>query len=168
MTRAKRLVAMALVLALALSACGTGKGVGKGIPLDKIGGKGGTRLGEKTPGPRNSPLAKTTTPAGSTAPTKNPGPTPAQQVIQIFLIRDNPYYQVEGLPPGQKMEVPAGVIVRWVNKEPELHRKPFSPDLFECEDLKPGGTCDYFANVRTSVDIQDRVKVFATGTLVIS
>lgn len=167
MISARRQFALAVLMGTVLWACGSGNKVGEGIDLEKIQGKGGQRLGEKAPVTKVEPTTQQTKVAIPTSsPTKaSPGPTPSKQVIQIFLIRDHPYYQVEGLQPGNEMTVAAGVILRWVNKEPEIDRQPFSPDLFECPRLKPGGTCDFPANVRGKVQIQDKVKVFATGIL---
>lgn len=163
----RRLFVVTLVMTLLLSACGSGNKVGDGL-LDKVGeGKGGPRLGENVPAAKDSPTpqSQSTKPAATPTNEKSPAATASREVMQIFLISAAPYYQVEGHPPGQVMTVPVGVTVRWVNKEADKDRQPFSRDLFECARLKPGGTCDFPVNVRGRVDIEDSAKPFATGIL---
>lgn len=163
----RRLFAVSLVMWLFLSACGSGNKVGDGL-LDKVGeGKGGPRLGEKSPAAKDLPTPVSEATKPPTAPTneKTPAAAPSKQVIHIFLISAGPYYQIEGQSPGADMTVPTGVIVRWVNKETDKIRQPFSRDLFDCARLEPGETCDFTVNVRGTVDIEDRAKPFATGRL---
>lgn len=161
----RRLFAVSMVIAFLLSACGSGNKVGEGIPLKDIEGEGGVRLGEtKSPTPK-ADAAPTDTTKPTSAPTNKPSETPSTQVIQVFLLTDAPYYQVEGTSPGNQMTIPSGVILRWVNRESEKDRQPFSRDLFDCPRLRPGDTCDFRVIVNGKADIEDRAKPFATGKL---
>lgn len=168
MTSMRRLFAVTVVMGLFLSACGSGSKVGDGL-LEQVGeGKGGPRLGEKAPeAPAASPtpLSLETSAPEPPKSANSPPPAPEKDVLEIFLLSTAPYYQVEGQPPGQEMKVPVGATIRWVNKETNKDREPFSRDLFDCPRLKPGGTCDFFVNVRGKVTIEDRAKPFATGIL---
>lgn len=165
-----RLLASAVAASILLGACGSGSSVGKDIDLEKIKGKGGRAgITDKT---TPSPTATATQPQQPTAPpTQATTAPPPPQVMQVFLLANNPYYQLEGSKPGGYIKVPAGVIVRFVSKESEFDRQPRVPDLgFECPRLKPGRSCELKAATPTGgpVTLEDGVRVFITGQLEIA
>lgn len=168
----RKLVAMCLLLSLLLAACASDEKVGGEIDLSKIKeGQKGPRLGEAaSPAPEAAPTAGKLDLGQSPAPKEQPPspqpPPPPQQApaLEVALLAENPYYQLQGDQPGQLIRIPVGRRVRFVNRD-ETNRQPYVEGLFESPVLPPGGSFEFHATTRTGgqLELNDAAAPFKVG-----
>lgn len=113
-------------------------------------------------------LEETEAPAASPAPigvgkspTASPTTGPREEVFEVTLIHDNPYYQ-----PVDHIIVGAGTRIRVTNRDDRpRHWKSDPEGVFDSGPIAPGKTWEYVATQKGKFGIFDDNVPFATATL---
>lgn len=146
-----------VVLALIfLIGCQRDEKVGTEGLLDLEESAAAARLGEtlKSPDPEGTQEGAL---GASPSPEASPTETKPQEIIEVILTKDTPYYQ----PPN--IVAPAGALLRFINKDDKV-RHPFTQEgPYDFGDIAPGARGELVVSERGRWIMGDEKVPFATG-----
>jgi len=163
MTPRRTTKALVLILSLVLlaGACSSKKDVGSDALLKGTNGKqGDTRLGETTT--TTAPKAGPTTTAKATATTAPPTTQAAAPSVEVAINSDT---TAGGQFQPRVVQVRAGSIVRFINKDSTTRSVVSDDGVFSSGDIAPGHTWDWTAGGAGSYNYSDGTRPYAVGTV---
>lgn len=153
-----------LVLLAGMSlACRESTDVGSEELLDIEEAEQQNRIGQvlNSPEPDDSPVSGA---IGQPSPGNQPSPGQQTQIVEIALIHDDPYFNVDGNP-SNEINVSAGSILKVVNQDDRTRQFADEGGAFASPALEPGQTWEYNASVRGEFRLSDEFVPFVFGIL---
>ena len=161
MLRGSALAAGAVTLPTILAACSSKKDVGSDALLKGTDNKqDDTRLGQTTTtaAPKGSP-STTAKPTATTAPPTTQAAAPS---VEVTINSDT---TAGGQFQPRVVQVPAGSIVRFINKDSKARSVVSDDNVFSSGDIAPGATWDWTAGGAGSYNYSDGSRPYAVGTI---
>ena len=159
--RTTKALVLILTLVLLAGACSSKKDVGSDALLKGTNEKqGGTRLGETTT--TTAPKAAPTTTA---APPKTTAPPTTQAAAPSVEVTINSDTTAGGQFQPRVVQVRAGSIVRFINKDSAARSVVSDDGVFNSGDIAPGAKWDWTAGAAGSYNYSDGTRPYAVGTI---
>ena len=159
--RTTKAIVLVLALVLLAGACSSKKDVGSDSLLKGTDNKqGDTRLGETTT--TTAPKGQPTTTAKPTATTAPPTTQAAAPAVEVTINSDT---TAGGQFQPRVVQVPAGSIVRFINKDSAARSVVSDDGVFNSGDIAPGRTWDWTAGGAGTYNYSDGSRPYAVGTI---
>lgn len=161
-----KVLSVLAAMILLLAACNEGVKVGDDIDLAAVDqNKQECRLGEcKSPEP--SPVSTEKAGIGGSSPSPTAKPTQAEQLFDVTLVADSPYYE-----PGNDLSMPFSFTLRVTNNDRTEGRpvRSFTDEdgVFDSGPLKPGEKWTWKFDGPGQFKITDRAAGFIFANLVV-